>query len=116
MSCGKCCTYSGGGIGMAYVTVVTETDPVDGAVDVPTNSPILVTFSDPVNAGTANEGTFALEPPVPGTYAPGPSPNQVEFTPSGNMPPGQLIVARLNGILTVEGVQTLAHTFVFTTA
>lgn len=114
--CFKCCMHSGGGIGMAAVTVVTESDPADGAVDVPTNAGIQVTYSDPVNAASANESTFAFEPPVPGTYGPGPGTNQILFTPSGGMPSALQIVVRLDGILTVAGEVALAHTFVFTTA
>ena len=83
---------------------VTDIDPAAGQSDVPVNSNITATFSEPVDASTVNSSTFTVNQdgtPVSGSISY--SGLTAIFNPSNNLPFGAELEAEIN-----TGVQDLA--------
>jgi hypothetical protein len=102
----------------AAATVVS-TDPLDGAIEVPVNQPITVTFSEPMNPSTITKSTFNVKQggrSVPGTvtYSNG----TATLTPMEPLATDTTYTATINSRVKDLGGNKLAgdHVWTFSTA
>jgi hypothetical protein len=100
--------------------IVVATGPADGAVDVPFDTAVTVTFSNPMQPGT----TFAVEGPagpITGTFAYDDVTRTVTFTPDADLSDGTTYTVTVAGAVSVgvpggdSGVLQAPVAFSFTT-
>ncbi|KAF0219003.1 MAG: type IV pilus assembly protein [Geobacteraceae bacterium] len=97
---------------------VTFTDPVSGATNVPINSIITATFSEPMDAATITSATFTLNGGVTGAVTYNAASNEAVFTPSVNLSSNTTYTATITtGVKDLAGnAMAQTKTWSFTTA
>ena len=114
-------TFSTNNTGVPDTTVpsVLSTTPANFATQVPVNTPIVITFSEPIDPITVDQNNIAIflySPQVrmAGTFAVnGPA---VTFTPATQIPPNTLIQITVKNIQDIVGNTMATFFFSFTTA
>ena len=105
----------GSGTDQTPPTVVT-TNPANLATGVPTNSPIVVTFSEPLDSASVTNAAFSLNNGVTGTIVVNGA--VATLTPSPGLPAGTTMTGTLSTAIRDRAGNPLAApvTFQFTTA
>jgi hypothetical protein len=95
---------------------VLMTSPANGATAVPVNSPIAVTFSEPVRfINSANVAVTVASVPVTGTYSMNGT-RTMEFTPDADLPAASLVEVSLSsGIRDYSNFSLTPFSFSFST-
>jgi Bacterial Ig-like domain/Chondroitinase B len=79
---------------------VLNTRPADGAKDVPTNTLISATFSEPINSGTINSTTYSVRKDggdlIAGKISLSPDPKTAQFDPDEPLDPGTTYIAEIS--------------------
>jgi hypothetical protein len=99
---------------------ITSISPANGAVSVPTNAVVQLTFSERMNPLTVNGGTFQVYPqatglPIGGSYAIAGDGRSATFTPAVPLARSTAYYVNVNGVADLTG-QTASTFTSFTTA
>ena len=97
-------------VNMAADTVaptVIDNTPPDGAVDVSTTTAVTVSFSEPMDEGTIDTGTFELRDAasglVPATITYNSGTNTATLTPTAPLDPEAAYTATVDGVADLAG-------------
>lgn len=81
---------------------VTSVDPQPGEEEMPLDTSISATFSEPIDPTTLDVGTFGVTAAggaVPGDVSYDPGTRTATFVPSAPLPPSAIVVARLSAVI-----------------
>ena len=110
-------------VSMAADTVaptVIDNAPLNGAIDVVTTTTVTVSFSEPMDEGTIDAGTFKLQDsasnPVPSAITYNSGTNAATLTPTAPLDPEALYTATVDGAADLAGNQlSTSYSWSFTT-